>query len=79
MIPLIKRLINSLLFDELAAIRWIRGFLLALAGSGAAFGDQLADVLGVPEIGSWIKGASIVAGFIGGAITAGERNPKAVE
>lgn len=79
MIPLIKRLINSLLFDELAVTRWLRGLCLALAAGGVALGDQLADLIGAPEVGTWIKGAAIVAGFVGGAITAGERNPPAVQ
>ena len=76
MVPLIKRLVKALLWDELAAKRWLRGGLLTAAAGGVAFADQLATTLGDP---SWVKGvkvAAIICGFLGGAITAGEKNRK---
>jgi hypothetical protein len=78
MIPLLKGILHALLWDELAAVRWLRGALLMFAAGGVAFADQLAAVLG--EAGSAgtiraIKIAALIAGFVGGAVTAGQRNP----
>lgn len=78
MIPLLKRIVHALLWDELAAVRWLRGALLMFAAGGVAFADQLAAVLGEggsPGTVRAIKIAALVAGFLGGAVTAGQRNP----
>lgn len=78
MIPLLKRIAGAFLYDELAARRWIRGLLLAFAAGGVAFADQLSSLFG--EAGGSgtvraIKITALVAGFFGGSVTAGERNP----
>jgi len=83
-IPLIKRVFRAFLFDELAAVRWLRGATLAFAAGGLAFADQLASVIapdGAPEPGvvRAIKIAAVICGFLAGAITAGERNAKPAE
>jgi hypothetical protein len=79
MIPLLKKLVYSLLWDELAAIRWLRGTLMTFAAGGIAFADQLADVLGMPTAVKVVKVTAIVCGFLAGAITAGQKNPVAPE
>lgn len=76
MIPLIRNVVRALLWDELSAVRWLRGATLALAGGGVAFGDAVAEALGSPGAGKWIKLGAAAAAFAGGAITAGERNPR---
>lgn len=79
MIPLIRRLKTAFLYDELAVTRWLRGLVLLLGGGGIAFADQLAGILGEGASPGFIKGirvASLVCLFAGGAITAGEKNPK---
>jgi hypothetical protein len=68
MLPLLVRLIHAFFLDELAFRRWMRGGMLAFAGGGLAFSDQIAGVLGVPEAVRWIKVASIVSGFVAGAM-----------
>lgn len=77
MIPLLKHLADRFLHDELFIRRWSRAVLGALAGSGYAFADQLAELLGEPDSLKTIKVAAVVAGFLALAITAGEKNPKA--
>jgi hypothetical protein len=68
MLPLLKHILYAFFLDELAFRRWMRGGMLALAGGGLAFADQIAALLGMPEAIRWIKIASIVAGFIAGAM-----------
>lgn len=75
MIPLVRRLFRALLWDELAVRRWLRGGALAFAAGGIAFADQLASIVGAPGAVRGIKIAAVICGFVGGAITAGERNP----
>lgn len=70
----VRKLLQKALDDELAAKRWSRGLLLALSGSGLAFADQLADIIEAPGIIKAVKVAAVVAGFLAGAITAGEKN-----
>ncbi|WP_242394862.1 hypothetical protein [Anaeromyxobacter oryzisoli] len=80
MIPLIKAIIHALLWDELAAIRWLRGACLTFAAGGVAFADQIAGILGeagAPRVVQAIKLVAVACGFLGGAITAGQRNPPA--
>jgi hypothetical protein len=68
MIPLLKHVLYAFFLDELAFRRWVRGGMLALAGGGLAFADQVAGLLGMPEAIRWVKIASIAAGFIAGAM-----------
>lgn len=79
MIPLFKHLADQLLHDELAVRRWSRALLMAIAGGGIAFADQLAAVLEAPGAVKAIKLLAVLAGFCSLAITAGERNAKADE
>lgn len=77
MIPLFRGLVHALLYDELAAKRWIRGFMLWLGGSAvmvASVGWEVAQAWSLRE---WFGRLSI-AGILGlgGMITAGEKNPK---
>lgn len=80
MLPLIRKLLHSFFFDERAARRWLRGGLLAFAGGGLAFADQLSGLVGAPGAVKGIKIASVVAGFIAGAMqsSAARTRPKAV-
>ena len=71
--PLIKKLWNTLLNDEVMVRRWGRALLMALATGGMGFADQLAAVLGAPV--RWIKIAAVIAGFIAVAINLGDKNP----
>jgi hypothetical protein len=75
-IPLVRRLADKILHDELAVRRWGRALLMAVAGGGIAFGSQLADALGDSGLTQAIKVVAIVAGFLSLAITAGEKNAK---
>ena len=74
MIPLFRSLADKLLHDELAVRRWGRALLMAIAGGGIAFGDQIAGLLGDSSLVKVIKVAAVVAGFLSLSITAGERN-----
>jgi len=75
MIPIIKKFFHDLLFDELAVRRWFRAAIMALAGSGMAWGDQLAAILGTPV--KSVKIAAVVAMALALTITAGEKNKEA--
>ena len=74
MFPLVKSVFHAFFFDPLAFTRWCRGALLAVAGSGFAFSEQLAALVSMPKAVTAIKIAAVVAGFIAGSITAGEKN-----
>lgn len=77
MIPLIKSIAHAFLWDELAFTRWARGTMLGVSACGVAFADSLAAIVGdgSPGLIKTIKVASVVCGFLAGAITAGQRNP----
>ena len=77
MITFFKKFLAAFLYDELAFTRWIRGGMLAVAGGGVAFADQLAGTIGAPGAVKIIKTTAIICGFMAGAITAGEKNGKA--
>ena len=79
MIPLIKRLVRSFLFDEGAVTGWIRGAMLMFAASGIAFADQIAEVMDMPGAVKTIKLTAVICGFFAGAIRAGEKNAPAQE
>ena len=72
MIPLFKHLFNQFFYDELAAVRWMRGALMGTAGLLALVPD---GEFGVP---GWVfKVAAAAMLGIGGSITAGQKNPPA--
>lgn len=77
MIPLVKRLFHALLWDELAARRWIRGLLLWLGGAGIQVVSVGWDVAQGWSWREW-SGRMLVAGILGlgGMVTAGERNAR---
>lgn len=68
MIPLLKHVFIAFFLDELAFRRWLRGGMLAIAGSGLAFADQIGALLDAPGAVKGIKIAAVVAGFIAGAM-----------
>ena len=78
MIPFFKKFVQAFLFDDLAFIRWARGAMLGFAAGGIAFGDQLAGIIGAPGAVKAIKITAVCCGFVAGAITAGQKNPKEV-
>jgi hypothetical protein len=67
-LPLIHRVFFAFFLDELAFRRWVRGGLMGFAAGGLAFADQLGGLLGAPDAVKAIKVASVVCGFIAGAI-----------
>ena len=76
MIPLFKKLIAALLYDDLAVRRWLRAAVMAMAGSGMMWGDQIAANLGTPA--KWVKVCAVGCMIIAGIINLGEKNPKEV-
>jgi hypothetical protein len=74
MIPLFKRVVYAFFYDELAAVRWIRGALMGSAGLVALVPD---GQFGIP---GWVyKIAAAAMLGIGGSITAGQKNPVPVD
>lgn len=74
MLPFVKRVFGSFLNDELAFKRWSRAILITTAASGVGFADQMADTFNAPGAAKAVKLFAIFCGFLGGAITAGEKN-----
>jgi hypothetical protein len=80
MLTLLKRIIYQLLWDELAAVRWLRGLLHFLA----ILGVQLVAA-GEPAIRAWSlrdwcwRAAVAGIGLLGGMVTAGDKTPQAVK
>jgi hypothetical protein len=68
MLPLIARLVHAFFFDERAARRWLRGGLMAFAGGGVAFADQLGAALNSQSAAKWVRIAAIASGFVAGSI-----------
>lgn len=68
MLPLLAHLFRAFFMDELAFRRWVRGGMLAFAGSGYAFAEQIAKEISAPGAVVKIKLLAIVCGFIAGAI-----------
>lgn len=77
MIPMFRKLWFKIRYDEVAVRRWGRALLMAFAGGGIAFADQLAAITG--SDGKWIRIAAVVAGFVSVAINLGEKNEKPPE
>ncbi len=75
--PLIEKLLYALLNDEVAVRRWLRAGLMAVAGSGFGFANEIATVINAPEMVQKIKMAAIFCGFISVAINLGDKNPPA--
>ena len=78
MIPLVRHLVDQILHDELAVRRWGRTVLMTIGGSGIAFADQLAAVLGDGSPGTIkaIKVIAVVSAGLALMVTAGEKNPR---
>lgn len=76
MIPLFRKLWDALLNDEMAVRRWLRAGLMAMAGSGLAFADQIAQTVGSPGAVKTVKITAVVCGFISVMINLGEKNEK---
>lgn len=60
MIPLIKHLLHALLFDENAARRQFRGFIGALAASGALYADKVAELGGGPHLVTAVRAVAFL-------------------
>jgi hypothetical protein len=76
-IPLLSDFFYAFFFDERAARRWLRGGLLAFAGTGLGFADQLGAALGSAGIAKWVRVAAIVSGFVAGAMQSSAAKKKA--
>ena len=74
MIIFFKKFFNLFFYDELAFVRWMRGFMLMAAAGGIGFADSLAALLESPTSARYIKIVALICGFIGGTITAGQKN-----
>lgn len=78
--PLLKKTVHALVWDEMAARRWARGFFLWLGGAAI----QVVSV-GWPVASEWTArewiGRLAVAGVlgVGGLVSVGERNPPAAQ
>lgn len=72
MIPLFKKFWNALLNDEMAVKRWLRAGLMAVAGSGMMWADQLAEIIGAPVKG--LKVVAVICGALSVAINLGDKN-----
>ena len=72
MIPLIKKLLQSLLYDDMKVRRWLRTALMAMAASGMVWADQIAEIMGAPV--KWFKIAAVICGALSVAINLGEKN-----
>jgi hypothetical protein len=86
MIPLLRKLWNALLNDEVAVRRYLRATLMALATGGVGFADQIAAQIGPAwppaELGALvmkIKIIALVSGFISVMINLGDKNPQKTE
>ena len=77
--PLLRKVFDKFLNDEMAVRRWGRAALGAFATGGLAFGEQLAQLVEAPGAVKLIKLAAVVAGFLALAVNLGEPNPKAPE
>lgn len=78
MFPFFKKFFHMFFYDELAFVRWMRGFFLSFGASGMAFAKEIAEseFIEAPGLIKIIKILGVICFFIGGAITAGERNKK---
>lgn len=73
--PALKTFVNELLFDEQAARRKMRAALQTVAISGVGFANDLGDLIHRPDLIAHIKIAAVIAGFLAGGISVGEKNP----
>jgi len=71
MIPFFKRIFSLFFTNEAFFERGTRAVLMGLAGSGVAFGNDIASIAGLPSWGKGIKIAGVVAGFLSVMISAG--------
>lgn len=76
MIPLLRKFFQRLFFDELAAVRLLRGFLLWVAGLAVSVLAYPIEVVQAWGPRDWAYRMA-VAGAMGaaGMITAGQKNP----
>jgi hypothetical protein len=75
MIPMIKHFMHSLLFDELAAKRLMRGFFLWAGGMVIAITAYPLEVVQTWDFYDWtarLAGAAVLGA--GGMVTAGQKN-----
>lgn len=70
MIPLVRQIIHSMLWDADAARRWILGGLGLLGAGGATFAEQIAATISAPRTVQAIRIASFAATFVAGAYSA---------
>lgn len=77
MITLWRKFWHALLWDELAARRWLRGAVLCVGGAGITVASVGWDVAQGWTLRDW-AGRLVFAAVLGagGMITAGEKNPK---
>lgn len=76
MIPLVRSIVHALLWDAMAARRWLRGLAVTFSIGGVAFADQVAVEIGHGVAGRTVKVIALVLAFIGGSISVGQQNPK---
>ncbi len=75
MIPLIKKLWEALLHDEMAVRRWLRVVIMTIGGSGLSYADQISAAIGAPGAVKVIKVLSVICMGLSVMINLGEKNP----
>jgi hypothetical protein len=75
MIPLLKKLWDSLLHDEMKVRRWLRVAVMAIGGSGLGYADQIAATINTPGAIKTIKVLAVVCMGISVMINLGDKNP----
>jgi hypothetical protein len=77
MIPLLSRLWASLLYDEMAARRWLRGALVTFALAGAQLAAASPEAAAQWTRREWaVRIAFALVGGLGVMINLGQPNPK---
>jgi len=71
MLTLFRSAVRALLFDELAARRWLRSAVMALGVGGATYAEQLSQIVGHADA---IKAVSVAAAAVSVLINLGEKN-----
>jgi hypothetical protein len=74
MIPFLRRIAYALLWDELAARRWVRGLLLGGGATLVGAAPMMAEDWRVPAM---IAGGLLTC--VGGLVSVGDPNPKPAE
>jgi len=73
--PLLIKLWNALLYDEMKVRRWLRVAVMAIGGSGLGYADQIAATINAPGAVKIIKVLAVICMGISVMINLGDKNP----